>query len=57
MSESRKVSVWPWIVGGVVACCVALVIGAVCFFTVLWIGNERFRQYIIDHGQNVESRK
>jgi len=57
MSESRKVPVWPWIVGGASACFVAFLIGAVCFFAVLWMGNERFRQYVIDHGQSAESRK
>jgi hypothetical protein len=57
MSEPRKISVWPWIVGGAAACLVALLIGAACFFAVLWIGNEKFRQYIIDNGQNAESRR
>jgi len=57
MSESRKIPVWPWIVGGAAGCLVAILIGAACFFAVLWIGNERFRQYFIDNGQSAESRK
>ena len=56
MSDERKKAVWPWIVGSIAVCFVAFLIGAVCFFTVLWIGNKNFRDYV-NPGQNAESRK
>ena len=56
MSERRK-PVWPWIVGAAGVCLAALLIGATCFFAVLWIGNANFRQYISDRSQKAESRE
>jgi hypothetical protein len=56
MGEPKKKPVWPWIVGSVAVCLIAFVLGAVCFFAVLWIGNENFRQFI-GGSQNANSRQ
>ena len=56
MSDERQKLVWPWIVGSVAVCLIAFVLGTICFFAALWIGNENFRQFIRG-GQGATSRQ
>jgi hypothetical protein len=57
MDEERKPQVWPWIVGIAVTCFVAIAIGAVCFFAVMWLARNNFGRPVSDRPATTEGSR